>query len=60
MFGLFASELILFAAAALAGFAVGWRLHLIASRDRRLTAERDVEELRAALSEAQVRRARAP
>lgn len=60
MLGLFVSELILFMAAALAGFAVGWRLCLIAGRDRRVTAERDVEDLRTALSEAQVRRARSP
>jgi hypothetical protein len=60
MLGLFVSELILFLAAALAGFAIGWRLYLTASRERRRTAARDVEELRTALSEAQVRRARSP
>ncbi len=58
MLGLFVSEAILFAVAALAGFAAGWRLHGAAARDRRALAARDVEELRTALSEAQVRRAR--
>ena len=60
MLGLFLSEAILFAAAALAGFAGGWRLYAIAARERQQTAARDVEELRTLVSEAQVRRARLP
>ena len=60
MVGLFLSEAILFAVAALAGFGVGWRIYAMTAAHRNDIAARDVEALRAALSEAQVRRARAP
>jgi hypothetical protein len=60
MIGLFFSEAILFIAAALIGFAAGWRLHGIAAARRRRAEERHNDALRAALSDAQVRRARAP
>lgn len=58
MIGLFFSEAILFAAAALIGFAVGWRLFAAFAARRRREEEREVERLRAGLTEAQVRRAR--
>ena len=57
MIGLFFSELILFAAAALIGFAIGWRGRMVAAANRARELERDVEQLRHGLSEAQVRRA---
>lgn len=57
MIGLFLSEVILFAIVALAGFALGWRIqaHGVAERIRLL--ESDIDGLRAAWSDAQVRRA---
>ena len=57
MIGLFFSEAILFAIFALAGFVLGWRVqaHIVAERLREIEA--DTEALRAALSDAQVRRA---
>jgi hypothetical protein len=58
MVGLFFSEVILFAVAALIGFAVGWRAYVFLAAERRRTEVRDVEQLRSALSDAQVRRAR--
>lgn len=58
MIGLGFSQLILFAAAGLIGFAVGWRLYLAASAARRQRDRREVEKLRTDLAEAQVRRAR--
>ena len=58
MIGLFFSELILFAVAALIGFAAGWRLYGMAHAERRAAERRDTEELRALLSEAQIKRAR--
>ncbi len=58
MFGLFLSEAILFAVAALAGFGVGWRLYALAAASRKSAVAREVEALRTALSDAQVRRAR--
>lgn len=58
MIGLFLSEVVLFAVAALAGFAAGWRVHAIGAAGRRREAERELDQLRAALSDAQVRRAR--
>jgi hypothetical protein len=58
MIGLFFSEAMLFAAAALVGFAVGWRLYVHLAQRRRSIDAADVEDLRAALSDAQVRRAR--
>lgn len=60
MIGLFLSEAILFAVAALAGFTGGWRLFTFVAADRRGAAARDVDALRTALAEAQVRRARSP
>jgi hypothetical protein len=58
MIGLFFSQLILFVVAALVGFALGWRLFAMAGAARRQADERETERLRAALAEAQVRRAR--
>lgn len=58
MTGLFFSEAILFAAAGLIGFAVGWRLQILAGEARRRQEALELETLRAALSDAQVRRAR--
>jgi hypothetical protein len=58
MIGLFFSQLILFLAAALIGFAVGWRLFIAASAARRERDRHEVERLRTDLAEAQVRRAR--
>lgn len=58
MIGLFFSEVILFAVAALIGFAIGWRAYVFLAAERRRTDARDVEQLRSALSDAQVRRAR--
>jgi hypothetical protein len=60
MIGLFLSEVILFVAAALIGFAIGWRLHTIMDGQRRRADAQHVETLRTALSDAQVRRARSP
>lgn len=60
MIGLFLSELILFAVAALAGFVLGWRVRVYAASVNLRAAQNDVDALRTALSEAQVRRARAP
>ena len=45
-------------AAALIGFAIGWRARALASSRRMTDERRDVQFLRSALSEAQVRRAR--
>jgi hypothetical protein len=59
MIGLFLSEAILFAAAALIGFAVGWRLFAMLASARQRDEEHTIEQLRRALTEAQVRRARA-
>ncbi len=58
MLGLVASELILFAVAALLGFAAGSWLYASFARRRRESERRDIEQLRSALTEAQVRRAR--
>lgn len=58
MTGLFLSEAILFIAAALIGFALGWRLYALALATRRRDEERHMQNLRSSLSEAQVRRAR--
>ncbi len=60
MIGLFLSEAFLFAAAALIGFAVGWRVFAAFASERKRAEERAIEQLRQALTEAQVRRARAP
>ena len=58
MIGLILSEVILFAVAALIGFAVGWRLYGVIAAERRKNEAHEVEQLRTALTEAQVRRAR--
>lgn len=58
MFGLFLSQVILFLAAAVLGFAVGWRAYAMTARPRMRAEERDIEDLRHALTDAQVRRAR--
>lgn len=58
MIGLFFSQLILFLAAALIGFALGWRLYIMATAARREADKREVQKLRGDLAEAQVRRAR--
>lgn len=58
MAGLILSQLILFLAVELAGFALGWRLFAWAHAGRRRQSEREIETLRTALAEAQVRRAR--
>lgn len=58
MIGLFFSEAILFAAAALIGFAAGWRARVFFTARRTKDEAREVDQLRGALSEAQVRRAR--
>jgi len=57
MIGLFFSEATLFAVFTLGGFVLGWRLqaHMVAVRLREIAA--DTDALRAALSDAQVRRA---
>jgi hypothetical protein len=61
MIGLFFSEAILFAVAALGGFAIGLRLRAMAVAAQLKTAADDAARLRAAWSDAQVRRAaRAP
>jgi hypothetical protein len=59
MIGLFLSEAILFAAAGLIGFAIGWRLFAMVQASRRREEDQTIEQLRGALTEAQVRRARA-
>lgn len=60
MIGLFFSEAILFAVAGLMGFGIGWQLYVMIASQRRDSEAREIEQLRAALTEAQVRRARAP
>ena len=60
MLGLFSSLVMLYAAAAVIGFALGWRLYAFLDGERRDHEAREVEHLREALAEAQVRRARAP
>lgn len=58
MIGLILSEVFLFAAASLAGFAIGWYVYARIAAHRREDAARETEQLRAALTEVQVRRAR--
>lgn len=60
MIGLFLSEVVLFAVAALLGFAIGWRVFAWSDERRRRAEDRHISTLRAALSDAQVRRARSP
>lgn len=58
MIGLIISEVILFVVATLIGFGIGWRIYTMSAAKRRETALRESEQLRSALTEAQVRRAR--
>ena len=58
MIGLIISEVILALVAALIGFAIGWRAFVMLAAQRRDALARETEQLRAALTEAQVRRAR--
>lgn len=58
MIGLFLSEVVLFAVAALLGFAVGWRAFVSLAADRSRDEAREVQRLRSALSDLQVRRTR--
>ncbi len=60
MIGLFLSEVVLFAVAALLGFAIGWRIYSSSDARRRRAEDIHISALRAALSDAQVRRARSP
>jgi len=58
MLGLIFSQAILFIVAGLIGAALGWQLYALANAERRANEKHDMEALRTALSEAQVRRAR--
>ncbi|MGD9815092.1 MAG: hypothetical protein AB7Q23_02190 [Hyphomonadaceae bacterium] len=58
MLGLFLSQVILLLAAAVIGFAAGWWLFDQMRAARRRAAQADVDHLREALANAQVRRAR--
>jgi hypothetical protein len=58
MIGLILSEVILFAIAALIGGGIGWRAYVMLAAQRREIQARETDQLRAALTEAQVRRAR--
>jgi hypothetical protein len=58
MIGLFFSEALLFAATVVIGFAVGWKARMLGVEDRQSIVQHDIEQVRHALSEAQVRRAR--
>lgn len=58
MIGLIFSEVILVLVAALLGFGLGWRAFVMLAAQRREIEARETEQLRAALTEAQVRRAR--
>lgn len=58
MIGLVFSEIVLFLAAGLIGFAAGYRLRAEAAKVHEAAAQRDLEVMRRAISEAQVRRAR--
>jgi hypothetical protein len=58
MIGLFLSEVVLFAVAALLGFAVGWRAFVFIAAERSKDDAREVQRLRSALSDLQVRRTR--
>jgi hypothetical protein len=59
MIGLFFSLAMLYAAAAVLGFVAGWQIFARLEDERRRSGEAEIEQLRAALSEARVRRARA-
>ncbi|MBX9746090.1 MAG: hypothetical protein K2X34_04265 [Hyphomonadaceae bacterium] len=58
MIGLFLSQVVLFAVAGLLGFAIGWRAFVVVAGERRREEAREVQRLRSALSDLQVRRAR--
>ena len=58
MIGLFLSEVVLFAVVALLGFAIGWRIFAWSDARRRRADDQHISTMRAALSDAQVRRAR--
>ncbi|MEZ5957086.1 MAG: hypothetical protein R3C27_07765 [Hyphomonadaceae bacterium] len=58
MIGLIFSEVIFVLVAAGLGFAIGWRAYVMLAARRRDAQAREIEQLRAALTEAQVRRAR--
>ena len=58
MIGLFFSEVMLVLAAALIGFAIGWRLFVFLAAQRAREEAREIQRLRSALSDLQVRRAR--
>lgn len=60
MIGLFFSQVILFVAAGLIGFAAGWRTYVTIAGARARADERENDELRHLLTDAQVRRARGP
>ena len=57
MIGLFFSEVILFAVVVLAGGVLGWRIQAHAVAERKRVLDADIDALRAAWSDAQVRRA---
>ncbi len=59
MLGLFVSQVMAYAALGAIGFALGWTGFNLLHAERRRMAEREVEQLRVALSEAQLRHARA-
>ena len=58
MIGLIFSEVIFVLVAAGLGFIIGWRAYVMMAAQRRDAQARETEQLRAALTEAQVRRAR--
>jgi len=58
MLGLLFSQVILFIAAILLGFAAGWRLFALIAGARARNEARDTDELRRLLTDAQVKRAR--
>ncbi|NWG54464.1 MAG: hypothetical protein HXY28_12155 [Hydrogenophilaceae bacterium] len=58
MLALILSQLALYGAAALIGFALGWRMRALRHMLVANTLERDLEDLRARIGEAHVRRAR--
>ena len=58
MLGLFLSQVILYVAAAALGFGAGWWAYALVFGARTRAEARDIEDLRHALTDAQVRRAR--
>jgi hypothetical protein len=57
MLALILSQLALYAAAALIGFALGWRMRVLRHMLVANALERDLDDLRARIGEAHVRRA---